>query len=269
MPTDAIRIIYGAAQAAVSQAGGSSCLGVRTDAPNRKSAGLATPPNRADTCAAEAPSHCWPSLSSLGLHSQLLSLAVRTASDKSWASWASLSLGIRLFAHSGIFRRARIFEAHNFRGFRGLVSDLSEHERGRGAAIDRRFVGITCTSTKTAGTGMRIGEQLPCTREPGTRKDPFAVAVVRSSVSVSRTSACISIARGGGRIGLGVANRIHSQRKLFPRNFVKGQSAKILSLENLALYGSLVPGLVKSRATTDGSDIASKGQTSSVQKASS
>ena len=101
--------------------------------------------------------------------------------------------------------------------------ELSEHERGRGAAIDRRFVGITCTSTKTAGTGMRIGEQLPCTREPGTHKDPFAVAVVRSSVSVSqqlttndrlyeyececaRTSACISIARGGGRIGLGVAN---------------------------------------------------------------
>ena len=33
---------------------------------------------------------------------------------------------------------------------------------------------------------MRIGEQLPCTRESGTRKDPFAVAVVRSSVSVSQ-----------------------------------------------------------------------------------
>ena len=32
----------------------------------------------------------------------------------------------------------------------------------------------------------RIGEQLPCTREPGKRKDPFAVAVVRSSVTVSQ-----------------------------------------------------------------------------------
>ena len=31
--------------------------------------------------------------------------------------------------------------------------------------------------------------------------------------------------------------RIHSPRKLFPRNFANGQSAKILSLENLALYG--------------------------------
>ena len=58
--------------------------------------------------------------------------------------------------------------------------------RGAGRRGDRRFVGITCTSIKTAG--MRIGEQLPCTRdsEPGTRKDPFAVAVVRSSVSVSQ-----------------------------------------------------------------------------------
>ena len=99
---------------------------------------------------------------------------------------------------------------------------------------------------------MRIGEQLPCTRELGTRKDPLAVAAVRSSVFVSQQqrtieyeyecvhmSACISIARGGGHIRLGVANRIHSPRKLFPRNFVKGQSAKILSLENFALYGML------------------------------
>ena len=31
--------------------------------------------------------------------------------------------------------------------------------------------------------------------------------------------------------------RILNPRKLFPRNFVKGQSAKMLSLENLALYG--------------------------------
>ena len=39
--------------------------------------------------------------------------------------------------------------------------------------------------TKTAGIGMqlsRISEQLPCAREPGNSKDPFAVAVVRSSV---------------------------------------------------------------------------------------
>ena len=27
---------------------------------------------------------------------------------------------------------------------------------------------------------LRIGEQLPCTREPGNSKEPFAVAVVRS-----------------------------------------------------------------------------------------
>ena len=81
------------------------------------------------------------------------------------------------------------------------------------------------------------------------RKDPFAVAVVRSGVSVSQQlttnnrvrvrsvckSARTSIARGGGRIRLGVANRIHSLRKLFPQNFVKGQSVKNLSLENLAI----------------------------------
>ena len=108
MPTDAIRVIYGAAQAAVSPARGSSCLGVWTDAPNRKSVGLATPPNRADTCRLRATVGLAPSLSSLGLHAQLLSLAVRTASDKSWASWASLSLGTRLFAHGRIFCRARI-----------------------------------------------------------------------------------------------------------------------------------------------------------------
>ena len=78
------------------------------DAPNRKSVGLATPPNRADTCRLRATVGLAPSLSSLGLHAQLLSLAVRTASDKSWASWASLSLGTRLFAHGGIFCRARI-----------------------------------------------------------------------------------------------------------------------------------------------------------------
>ena len=43
--------------------------------------------------------------------------------------------------------------------------------------------------TKTAGIGMRlsrISEQLPCMREPGNSKDPFAVAVVRSSVTVSQ-----------------------------------------------------------------------------------
>ena len=90
----------------------------------------------------------------------------------------------------------------------------------------------------------RIGEQLPCTREPGTRKDPFAV--VRSSVTVTTTTnnqVCTSarttglIARSGGRIRLGVANQNPQSGKLFPRNFVKGQSAKNLSLENLALYG--------------------------------
>ena len=55
---------------------------------------------------------------------------------------------------------------------------------------------ITCT--KTAGMQLsHISEQLP-TREPGTRKDPFAVAVVRSSVTVSqqlyvRTIDCMSV----------------------------------------------------------------------------
>jgi len=39
-------------------------------------------------------------------------------------------------------------------------------------------VGITCTKTTA------IREQLPCKREPGNRKDPFAVAVVRSHVTV-------------------------------------------------------------------------------------
>ena len=73
--------------------------------------------------------------------------------------------------------------------------------------------------TKTAGMQLsRIGEQLPCTREPGTRKDPFAVAVVRSSVNTvsqlqtiecARTSTGL-IARGGGRIRLGVANQNQS-----------------------------------------------------------
>ena len=47
--------------------------------------------------------------------------------------------------------------------------------------------------TKTAGIGMqlsRIGEQL---REPENSKDPFAVAVVRSSVTVSQQLRTISI----------------------------------------------------------------------------
>ena len=95
----------------------------------------------------------------------------------------------------------------------------------------------------------RIGEQLPCTREPGTRKDPFAVAVVRSSVTVSqqlnlqyersivRVQVCMSARPALVRRRWAWLTRIHSPRKLFPRNFVQGQSTKILSLENLALYG--------------------------------
>ena len=111
----------------------------------------------------------------------------------------------------------------------------------------RRFVGITCT--KTAGMQYRISANSCLVRELGTRNDPFAVAVVWSSVTVSqlRTIDCTSehvtglIARGGGRIWLGVARLTRiNPRKLFPRNFVKGQSAKILSLENLALYGMWV-----------------------------
>ena len=77
-------------------------------------------------------------------------------------------------------------------------------------------MGITCT--KTAGTGMQLSriKQLPCTRESGTRKDPFAVAVVRSSHnnyerSIVRvfTSAHITgkIAHSSGRIRLGVASQ--------------------------------------------------------------
>ena len=44
-------------------------------------------------------------------------------------------------------------------------------------------------------------------------------------------------ARGGGRIRLGVAIQNPLSAKIISANFVKGQSAKILSLENLALYG--------------------------------
>ena len=57
-----------------------------------------------------------------------------------------------------------------------------ERLRGNGS-----WVAITCT--KTTGMHMqpsRIGELLPCTREPGNHKDPFAVAVVRLSVTVSQ-----------------------------------------------------------------------------------
>ena len=101
--------------------------------------------------------------------------------------------------------------------------------------------------TKTAGIGMqlsRIGEQLPCTREPGhgNSKDPFAVAVVRSSVTVSQQLRTIvnvgpHYLRAAAASDWAWLTRILHPRKLFPRNFVKGQSAKILSLENLALYG--------------------------------
>ena len=98
----------------------------------------------------------------------------------------------------------------------------------------------------------RIGEQLPCTREPGKSKDPFAVAVVRLSVTVSpcyrvttSTNDRSSVRVGPHYLRAAAASdwawltRILNPRKLFPRNFVKGQSAKILSLENLALYGTL------------------------------
>ena len=84
-------------------------------------------------------------------------------------------------------------------------------------------MGITCTKT----AGMRIGEQLPCTREPGTRKDPFAVAVVSSSVSVSQLRVCMSacttglIACSGGRIRLGVANQNPQSAKIISAKFCK------------------------------------------------
>ena len=43
-----------------------------------------------------------------------------------------------------------------------------------------------------------IGEQLPCNREPGNCKDPFAVAVVRSRVTI--LSACSMFLLCGGII---------------------------------------------------------------------
>ena len=75
----------------------------------------------------------------------------------------------------------------------------------------------------------RIGEQLPCTREPGNSKDPFAVAVVRSSVTVSqhRSIECARrpalLARGvrGGRIRLGVANQNPQSAKIISAKFCK------------------------------------------------
>ena len=92
-------------------------------------------------------------------------------------------------------------------------------------------MGITCT--KTAGTGMqlsRISEQLPCTRESGTRKDPFAVAVVRSSHnnyerSIVRvfTSARITglIALSSSHIRLGVASQNPQSVKIISVKFCK------------------------------------------------
>ena len=117
-------------------------------------------------------------------------------------------------------------------------------------------MGIMCTKTAgpwDAAIAYRVSVNSCLVRESGTRKDPFAVLVVRSSVTVSqqlRTIDCTSvhvhrpallglIACGGGRIRLGVANQnLCNPQKLFPRNFVEGQSAKISSLENLALYGT-------------------------------
>ena len=93
-------------------------------------------------------------------------------------------------------------------------------------------------------------EQLPCTREPGNSKDPFAVAVVRSRVTVSQQLRTINRVCTTLRAALAAAasdwvwlTRILNPRKLFLQNFVKGQSAKILSLENLALYG--IPDCIK------------------------
>ena len=65
-------------------------------------------------------------------------------------------------------------------------------------------------------------------REPG---NPFSVAVMRSSVTVSQKLR-------GSSIRLGVATQNPQSMKLFPQNFVKGHSANILPLENLALYSS-------------------------------
>ena len=73
----------------------------------------------------------------------------------------------------------------------------------------------------------RIGEQLPCTREPRNSKDPFAVAVVRSSVTVSQhrssTRRPALLVRGalGGRIRLGVANQNPQSAKIISTKFCK------------------------------------------------
>ena len=104
--------------------------------------------------------------------------------------------------------------------------------------------------TKTTGIRMQlscIGEQLPCTREPGNSKDPIRCGSgeiecyrVTSTMNDQVCTSARTTARGasGGRIRLGMANQNPQSVKLFLRNFAKGQSAKILSLENLALYGN-------------------------------
>ena len=112
------------------------------------------------------------------------------------------------------------------------------------------------TRTKTAGMQLsHIGEQLPCTREPGNRKDPFPVASgERSSVTVSQqlqTIDCMSV-HVGPHYWFNCMWRQHHQQterdarmanqnprsaKIISTNFLKGQSAKILSLKTLALYG--------------------------------
>ena len=64
-----------------------------------------------------------------------------------------------------------------------------------------------------------LGEQLPCQREPMNSKDPFAVAVVKSHVTV------------------GHIPRKFSRRLIFVVPDQSAKNAKIMRLENLALYG--------------------------------
>ena len=61
----------------------------------------------------------------------------------------------------------------------------------REALVNATVRGYHVYQDSRAGCSYRVShivEQLPCTREPGTRKDPFAVAVVRSSVECYRVT---------------------------------------------------------------------------------
>ena len=136
---------------------------------------------------------------------------------------------------------------------RTVATKMFSIERGDGSWVSRVPI-ETCTVQLGSGMQLsRIGEQLPCTREPGNRNNPFAVAVMRSSVTVSQqlvyersiVQVCTSartislIVRDGGSIRQGVANQNPQSAKIISAKFCKKvQSAKMLSLKNLALYNS-------------------------------